>query len=132
MRYKALRFQLVVFVVLLCASIIACDRLREFDFERGAKVTGGNPEMGRRQLGRHSCTSCHIIPGVPKADGNRGPSLEHWASRRNFLDTLPNTPGNLEKWLRTPSHVKPGTRMPDLDVTADDSRDMTAYLFSIN
>jgi cytochrome c2 len=83
-------------------------------------------------LAMHSCSSCHIIPGVAKADGRRGPSLAHWYGRRTFLDTVPNTPENMEKWLEKPSHRKPGTTMPDLSVSSQESRDMTAYLFSIN
>ena len=31
-------------------------------------------------------------------------------SRRTFLNTYKNTPGNLEKWRETPSHNKPGHR----------------------
>jgi cytochrome c2 len=112
--------------------LAGCNHFRDFDFERGARLTGGNPELGRKKLGQHSCVSCHIIPGVPKADGNKGPSLEHWAQHRHFLDTHPNNPEDIEKWLENPSHVKPGTRMPDLNVSPEDSRDISAYLYSIN
>ncbi|MGA2354798.1 MAG: c-type cytochrome [Terriglobales bacterium] len=121
-----------IIVVAFVMSFPACDWFRDFNFERGAKLTGGDPQMGRKQLGMHSCVSCHVIPGVPKADGTKGPSLEHWYRRRTFLNTYPNTPENMEKWLARPSHRKPGTTMPDLNVSAQESRDMTAYLFSIN
>jgi cytochrome c len=125
--------ELVVFILLtLTLSLSACNWFRDFDFERGARLTRGDPQLGRKQLAMHSCSSCHVIPGVPKADGTRGPSLAHWYGRRTFLSTFPNTPENMEKWLERPSHRKPGTTMPDLSVSSQESRDMTAYLFSIN
>ena len=95
-------------------------------------MTGGNPEVGRRVLAQRSCISCHTIPGVPKGDGNTAPSLAHWSRQKQLLGVRPNTPENLIAWLRNPSHVKPGTRMPQLNVTDQESRDMAAYLFSIN
>ncbi len=110
----------------------ACNLFRDFDFKRGAQMTGGNPEMGRKKLAQHSCVSCHVIPGVPKGDGKSAQSLAHWSWHRKFLNTFPNTPENLERWLENPSHRKPGTTMPDLNVSPQDSRDMAAYLFSIN
>jgi cytochrome c len=122
----------VCILLTLTLSLPACGWLRDFNFERGARLTGGDPELGRKKLGQHSCVSCHIIPGVPRATGTSAPSLEHWYWRRTFLDTYPNTPANLEKWLETPSHRKPGSAMPDLNVNPQDSRDMAAYLFSIN
>ena|SRR5450755_2245881 len=119
-------------VLAFLVTLPACNWFRDFDFERGAKLTRGNPEVGRKKLGHYSCVSCHVIPGVPKGEGKSGPSLDHWNGRRTFLNTYPNTPENLEKWLDKPSHRKPGTNMPDIIVSPQDSRDMTAYLFSIN
>jgi cytochrome c len=111
----------------------ACKWFRDFDFARGARLTGGDPEVGRKRLGHYSCISCHTIPGVPRGDGKSGPSLAHWSARATFLNnSYPNTPENLEKWLEKPSHRKPGTNMPDMNISSQDSRDMTAYLFSIN
>jgi cytochrome c2 len=123
----------VSFVLLtLLLTLPACNWFRDFDFARGARMTGGNPEMGRKKLAQHSCISCHVIPGVPKGDGKSAPSLANWSGRRTILNTLPNTPENLEKWLENPSHRKPNTTMPNLNISPQDSRDMTAYLFSIN
>ena len=126
------REKLATFLLLALTLLLsACGWFRDFDFAQGARLTGGDPELGRKKLGQHSCVSCHIIPGVPKADGTSAPSLAHWSSKRNFLDKYPNTPDNLEKWLQNPSHLKPGTKMPALNVSPDDSRDIAAYLYSI-
>jgi hypothetical protein len=125
--------KLVAFILLPLLLILpACSRFRGFDFEHGARLTGGDPELGRKKLGQHSCVSCHIIPGVPKADRTIAVSLEHRSWRRTFLDRYLNTPENLEQWLQNPPRLKPGTSMPDLSVSPQDSRDMAAYLFSIN
>lgn len=130
-RRKTQKLAALILLTLIMA-LSACDWFRDFNFERGARLSGGDPQMGRKQLGMHSCVSCHVIPGVPKADGTKGPSLVHWYRRSTFLNTYPNTPENMEKWLAMPSHRKPGTSMPDLNVSQQESRDMTAYLFSIN
>jgi len=119
-------------LLMLLLGLAGCNWVRNFDFQRGDRVTGGDPELGRKKLGQHSCISCHTIPGVPRAEGMSGGALAGWAGRRTFLHTFPNTPDNLEKWLQNPSHRKPGTTMPNLSVSTEDGRDMAAYLFSIN
>ena len=119
-------------LLMLLLGLAGCNWFRDFDFQRGARLTGGNPELGRKKLGQHSCISCHTIPGVPRAEGMSGGSLAGWSGRRTFLHAFPNTPDNLEKWLQNPSHRKPGTTMPNLSVSTEDGRDMAAYLFSIN
>ena len=122
-----------IFTLLILLLVLsACNWFRPFDFARGARLTGGDPEVGRKKLAMRSCGSCHFIPGVPRAEGKSAPSLAGWSGRRTFLNTYPNTPENLEKWLDKPSHRKPGTAMPDINLSPQDCRDMTAYLFSIN
>jgi cytochrome c2 len=123
----------VAFVLLaICLTLPSCNWFRDFDFERGARLTGGDPELGRKKLAQRSCGSCHVIPGVPRAEGKSAPSLAGWHGRRTFLNSFPNTPESLEKWLDKPSHRKPGTNMPDMNLSPEESRDMAAYLFSIN
>ena len=43
---------------------------------------------------------------------------------------LANKPENIEKWIRDPQQVSPGTAMPDLNVGDRDARDITAFLYS--
>jgi cytochrome c len=122
-----------VFTLLTLLAFTACNWFRDFDFARGVRLTGGNPETGRQTMKMRSCGSCHAIPGVFRAEGKSAPSLAHWHSRDDFLDgKYKNTPENIEKWLEKPSHRKPGTNMPDMNLSDEESRDMTAYLFSIN
>ena len=126
---RTFKFALGLFGAILLSA--GCSWFRDFDFTQGAAMTGGDPNIGKRSLAQHSCISCHAIPGVPKGDGNSAPTLAHWSKRKTFLESYPNTPDNLIKWLQNPSHIKPGTKMPNLNVSEKDSRDIAAYLFSI-
>ncbi len=119
-----------VFALLLSTG---CNWFRDFDYGRGARVANGDPQQGKAKLRKHSCTSCHIIPGIADADGTAGPALNRWGRRRSFLGgAVENSPENLERWMMDPASVKPGTRMPAMPMTEPDARDMAAYLFSIN
>jgi cytochrome c oxidase subunit II len=77
---------------------------------------------------RGSCADCHSIRGT-SAHGDVGPDLTHVASRLALAaGTIPNTPGNLARWIREPQHVKPGALMPDLHLSDADWRALSAYL----
>ena len=43
---------------------------------------------------------------------------------------LPNSPDNLEQWIRDPQAITPGTDMPDLNVGKRDARDIAAFLYT--
>jgi cytochrome c2 len=68
---------------------------------------------------------------VDGADGMVGPSLAHFARRRSVAGMLTNTPDHLEQWLMEPQKVVPGNIMPDLGLSADQARDIAAYLYSL-
>jgi len=112
--------------------LLGCNYFRGFDFARRARLSGGDPQSGRKKLGDHSCVSCHVIPGVPNAAGTLAPSLASWSKQRKIVDTFPNTPANLQQWIQSPARLKPGTTMPDMNVSPEDSRDIAAYLYSLN
>ena len=60
-----------------------------------------------------------------------GPPLDHMASRSLIANKLPNTPQTMIDWLQNPPKYDPQASMPNLGVTPADSRDITAYLFSL-
>jgi cytochrome c1 len=37
----------------------------------------------------------------------------------------------MAQWIRFPQSYRPGTAMPDLHVSADDAKDMVAYLYRL-
>ncbi len=75
-----------------------------------------------------NCVNCHSIAGLATR-GRVAPDLTHVGSRTTLASgTLANTPENLAKWLTNPQSVKKGTLMPDIGLTADQIRDLSAYL----
>ena len=86
-------------------------------------------EPGPTLLRQYACHACHVIEGVVGPDSHAGPPLRDWPRRAYIAGVLPNTPANLERWIREPHSVSPGTTMPDLDVPAEHARAMARYLF---
>jgi cytochrome c len=99
---------------------------------RAEVATAGNPATGAADLFRLGCGSCHTIPGIVGAHGKVGPSLEGVAGRSYVAGQLPNQPPNLERWIQHPHAVHPDTLMPELGMTEAESRDIAAYLYSLN
>lgn len=74
------------------------------------------------------CAACHAIAGT-SAGGKAGPDLTHIGSRTTLAaGVLPNTSDDLARWLAAPDSVKPGTLMPNVDLTAGELSVMVAYL----
>ncbi len=91
----------------------------------------GDKTGGRVIIIRQQCGSCHVIPGIPGADGLVGPSLAHFSKRATVAGILANTPANLVAWLRHPQSFVPGNAMPDSGLDEQQARDVAAYLYSI-
>jgi cytochrome c2 len=94
--------------------------------------TGGDRGTGVQDVSRLGCGSCHTIPGIVGAHGRVGPSLEGIAGRSYIAGQLPNQPQNLEHWIQHPHSVHPDTLMPELGMSDAESRDIAAYLYSLN
>jgi cytochrome c2 len=102
------------------------DRMRM----HAATETGGDPDRGESIFIQYGCGSCHAMKGVRTATGSVGPPLDGVALRVIIGGHLSNTPDNMQKWIRDPQHVSPGTAMPDLNVGEQDARDITAFLYT--
>ena len=75
------------------------------------------------------CVTCHTIDGV--SNGIVGPNLTHVGSRHYIAaGLLPNTPGNIAKWISNPPAVKPGALMPVVGLTPEEAYALSAYLTS--
>lgn len=99
--------------------------------QESAPVVIGNVAHGKQLVQQYGCTSCHDIPNVSGPRGMVGPPLTHVASRQYIGGRLPNTPDNLSKWLQNPQAVDPQNAMPNLGLTVDQSRDITAFLYTL-
>jgi cytochrome c len=99
--------------------------------EPKSPVPGGDSQRGKEAIARYGCTACHQIPGVKGPRGMVGPPLDHMASRSVIGGKFPNNPQTMIKWLQNPPAFDPQASMPNLGVTPNDSRDITAYLYTI-
>ena len=99
---------------------------------RAAAMTGGgDAERGRHLISTYGCGTCHLVPGVPTAEGVVGPPLTGIGARVMLAGQLPNTPENMMRWIRDPQQVEAGTAMPDLQVGEQDARDIAAFLYTL-
>ena len=98
--------------------------------EHAATAVGGDPRRGEAMFIQYGCGSCHAVKNVRNATGMVGPPLDGIALREIIGGHLANTPDNMQKWIRDPQQVSPGTAMPDLNVGAADARDITAFLYT--
>ena len=91
----------------------------------------GDPDRGAAEIAAVGCGSCHIIPGIANARGLVGPPLDHMGRRIFIAGLLRNTPDNLVTWLRDPQAVVPGNAMPDMGLSDEQARNITAYLYTL-
>jgi cytochrome c oxidase subunit II len=91
-------------------------------------AAAGLASTGQDVFLRKSCPLCHTIRGTD-ASGRVGPELTHVASRmRIAAGTLPNDDGALRAWILDPHMFKPGVRMPQNALTAEEVDAVVAYL----
>ena len=98
--------------------------------EHAATIAQGDPRRGEAMFIQYGCGSCHALKDVRTATGMVGPPLDGVALRVIIAGRFANTPANMQKWIRDPQEVSPGTAMPDLNVGAGDARDITAFLYT--
>jgi cytochrome c2 len=120
----------VIFVAALIGAIWEYARERTQLRTHAAVATGGDPRRGESMFIQYGCGSCHAVKNVRTATGMVGPPLDGIALRVIIAGHLSNTPQNMQKWIRDPQQVSPGTAMPDLNVGAQDARDITAFLYT--
>jgi cytochrome c oxidase subunit 2 len=78
-----------------------------------------------------TCAACHAIRGTG-ARSDIGPDLTHVASRMSLAGlTTGNSPADLLRWISDPQHVKPGAKMPALDLSPARLRAIADYLRSL-
>ena len=87
-----------------------------------------NVERGKQLLVQYGCVACHDIPGIKGAHGMVGPPLTKMAMRQTIDGKFPNTPDNMARWLENPQAMDPNNAMPNVGVTPQDARDMSAFL----
>jgi cytochrome c oxidase subunit 2 len=98
--------------------------------EAPTPVAGSAADGGLQVFNTAGCIGCHTIGGV--SEGIGGPNLTHFGARDCFAGCMLSvTEENLSKWLHDPASVKPGSFMPNLNLTDDQVTSLVAYLESL-
>jgi cytochrome c oxidase subunit II len=93
-----------------------------------AAPTGGEARLGEQTFMENACAGCHTIAGTP-ARGTVGPDLTHLASRETLAAlTIPNNRRELGRWIRNPQGIKPGAKMPGLELSDSQFHAIVTYL----
>jgi cytochrome c oxidase subunit 2 len=86
---------------------------------------------GQRVFQSTACINCHTVSGTV-ATGRFGPDLTHLMSRETIgSGIVPNTVENLRAWIQNPESLKPGSRMPSMQLTDQELDSVTAYLATL-
>lgn len=90
-------------------------------------------ERGEEVFLSSACVYCHTVRNSNPSAGDLGPDLTHLASRETIAaGTLENTTGNLAGWIIDPQHIKPGNKMPAVNLTSEELQALLAYLNSLD
>jgi cytochrome c oxidase subunit 2 len=95
-----------------------------------AEPAAGPAADGKAIFARSACVGCHTIRGV--SVGALGPDLTHFGGRALFGAGLwPTTVDHVVAWLKDPPALKPGSKMPNLNLTDAEARALAVYLTSL-
>jgi cytochrome c oxidase subunit 2 len=90
--------------------------------------TEGIAAQGAKLFAEKTCYNCHAIAGTG-ANNNVGPDLTFVATRLTLgAGVLKNSPENLAAWLHNPNTYKPGSHMPNFQLTPGEIKALVAYL----
>jgi cytochrome c oxidase subunit 2 len=99
--------------------------------QRSLARTSDSIPRGRRVFETTACVNCHTVSGT-NAHGTFGPDLTHLMSRGTIAaGAAPLTQDTLRRWIRSPDSVKPGSKMPAMQLTPDELDAVTAYLLTL-
>jgi cytochrome c len=126
---------LAVFVVILAAATATYayqqTRLDLQQRQAAIAVTGGDPDRGARSMERYGCGGCHTITGIPAATGLVGPDLSDLGRHVYVAGVTTNTPDHLVAFIVDPQSIDPKSAMPLTGISAQQARDVAAYLYAI-
>jgi cytochrome c oxidase subunit 2 len=103
--------------------------------QRSPAAAPKSPELisGRNAFEEYACALCHTIRGT-EARGSVAPDLTHVGSRLTIAaGALPNTRARMQAWIVNAQALKPGNKMPKLEVFDGPTLNaVAAYLESLN
>jgi cytochrome c oxidase subunit II len=107
-----------------------------FDAWRLSQLTPAAPpkqivQDGLKVFLARGCSLCHAIRGTD-AGGRMAPDLTHIASRRTLAaGALDMSTDQLSRWIADPQAIKPGTKMPSIDLNPNELDAVTSYVGSL-
>lgn len=90
-----------------------------------------DPVRGKAAIARVGCAACHTIPGIDWPQGRVGPNLGGFAGRGLIAGRVPNRADTLSAFVRNAPQIVPGSAMPAMPLTPQESRDVAAYLYTL-
>lgn len=117
-------------------EVIAEDA-RDFEKWRDAQRQSASPasisvDDPGYKLFMDRCAGCHAIRGT-EAAGAHAPDLTHLKSRRRLAaGLLTNTPDHLMDWIIHAQQLKPGSRMPSIDLSKAESSALAVFLSKLD
>jgi cytochrome c oxidase subunit 2 len=87
---------------------------------------------GRETFLSLACVGCHTVKGTT-AGGKIGPDLTHVASQKSIAGGVvsPVDEANLTRWIKDPPAVKPGTKMPNYNLSDTQIHDIVQWLLTL-
>ena len=99
--------------------------------QQAAAIDDPGVRGGRELFQSVACINCHSVRGT-LANGIFGPDLTHLMSRATLAaGVAKNTPDNLRAWIDNPDTLKPGARMPAMQLSRRDLDQLVAYLLTL-
>ncbi|WP_084636721.1 c-type cytochrome [Mesorhizobium sp. WSM3626] len=116
---------------LIALSVCAIGLMRSSNLRETTilQAVGGDPDRAVPAMIRNGCGGCHEIPGVPGARGTVGPSLRGVAERE-YVGASRTSPDAMMRWISKARDVDPKTAMPNTNLSPQEARDITAYLYA--
>ena len=108
----------------------AFEAWRADQLRAAARPAADEARLGeQRFIGR--CGACHTVRGT-MANGHVGPDLTHLMSRTTIAGgELPNNPGFLSGWIANPQGLKPGSLMPNPELSGPDLASIRSFLVTL-
>lgn len=96
--------------------------------DRQLQAAPDEPSNQGQQVFLDKCAACHAVRGL-SAGGVLGPDLSHFGGRTTIgAGTLDNNRQNLAYWINHVQVVKPGAKMPSLDLPSAQVKAVADYL----
>jgi cytochrome c oxidase subunit 2 len=93
-----------------------------------AQPAVGELEQAGEGIATTLCAACHTIQGTSAA-GTLGPNLTHVGGRGLIASgMIDNDAEGLSEWLSDPAAMKPGSKMPNLNLSSEQIEQLVAYL----